>query len=80
MASVTSNVGAVVATRSPQVGKAANGKGHYRLPDACKCNYAENFLDDSPFTAEGKLKAVANGVPLAMGRALAKAVMEATTT
>lgn len=36
-----------------------------------------DFLEDSPFTSAGKSKAVGNGVPLAMGRALARAVKEA---
>ncbi len=36
-----------------------------------------DFLDDAPFTAQGKLKAIANGVPLPMGRAVAKAVKAA---
>jgi DNA (cytosine-5)-methyltransferase 1 len=36
-----------------------------------------DFLEHAPFTAEGKLNAVANGVPLPMGRAIAKAVKEA---
>lgn len=36
-----------------------------------------DFLDECPFTAEGKLKAVANGVPVPMGRALARALKEA---
>jgi DNA (cytosine-5)-methyltransferase 1 len=36
-----------------------------------------DFLDDAPFTRDGKLKAIANGVPLPMGRAIAKAVKEA---
>lgn len=34
----------------------------------------EGFLDDAPFTRDGKLKAIANGVPLPMGRAIAKAI------
>jgi DNA (cytosine-5)-methyltransferase 1 len=34
----------------------------------------ENFLDDAPFTTEGKRRVVGNGVPLPMGKALAKAV------
>lgn len=38
----------------------------------------EDFLADSPLTVAGKCKAVGNGVPFAMGRALAKAVKEAT--
>lgn len=37
-----------------------------------------DFLKDSPLTVAGKCKAVGNGVPLAMGRALARAVREAT--
>lgn len=37
----------------------------------------EHF-DLPPFTVEAKVKAVANGVPLPMGRAIAKAVREAT--
>lgn len=32
------------------------------------------FLREAPFTVEGKRKAVANGVPLPMGRAIARAV------
>jgi len=37
----------------------------------------EGFLDDTPFTAQGKLQVVANGVPLPLGRAVAKAVRAA---
>lgn len=39
---------------------------------------SQNFLDDAPFTAEGKLQAVANGVCLHTGRVIAMAVKEAT--
>ncbi len=39
----------------------------------------EDFLKDAPFTVTGKCKAVGNGVPLPMGRAIAKAVREATS-
>ena len=38
-----------------------------------------DFLDDAPFTVEGKLKVIANGVPLALGRAVARAVRQALT-
>jgi DNA (cytosine-5)-methyltransferase 1 len=38
---------------------------------------SEDFLADAPFTKGGKLKAIANGVPLPMGRAIAKAVKAA---
>jgi DNA (cytosine-5)-methyltransferase 1 len=36
-----------------------------------------DFLADAPFTVAGKIKAVGNGVPLAMGRAVARAVKAA---
>jgi len=39
----------------------------------------DGFLSDSPLTVAGKCKAVGNGVPLPMGRAIAKAVKEAIT-
>jgi DNA (cytosine-5)-methyltransferase 1 len=37
----------------------------------------EDFLDLAPFTVHGKRKVVGNGVPLPMGRAVAKAVKRA---
>lgn len=37
----------------------------------------EDFLEVAPFTLEGKHKVVGNGVPLPLGRAVAKAVKEA---
>lgn len=37
----------------------------------------EDFLDGAPFTVAGKIKVVGNGVPLAMGRAVAAAVKRA---
>lgn len=37
----------------------------------------DDFLADAPFTASGKSKAVGNGVPLPMGRAVARAVKAA---
>jgi site-specific DNA-cytosine methylase len=59
-------------------GAGNGGKGRYKLPDACRLQgLPEDFLSDAPFTADGKLKAVANGVPLPMGRAIARAVKEA---
>lgn len=36
-----------------------------------------DFLSDAPFTAAGKCRAIGNGVPLPMGRAVAKAVKRA---
>ncbi len=50
----------------------------YRLPEACRLQgLPEDFLADAPFTAQGKLQVVANGVPLPLGRAMAQAVKEA---
>ncbi len=37
-----------------------------------------DYLEHCPFTANGKRKAIGNGVPIPMGRALARAVLEAT--
>lgn len=49
--------------------------GRYRLADALRLQgLPESFLDHCPFTADGKLKAVANGVPIPLGRAIAKAI------
>lgn len=36
-----------------------------------------DFLDEAPFTVDGKLQVIGNGVPLHMGRAVAKAVRRA---
>lgn len=61
---------------TPGAGNA--GKGRYRLGDALRLQgLPEDFLDHCPFTAEGKLKAIANGVPRWMGVAVAKAVRQA---
>lgn len=37
-----------------------------------------DFLNGAPFTARGKFQVIGNGVPLAMGRAVARAVRAAT--
>jgi len=48
------------------------------LADHCRRQgLSPDFLDKAPFTLEGKSKAVGNGVPLPMGRAVAKAVKRA---
>jgi len=47
----------------------------YTLAEACELQgLPPGFLAAAPFTAAGKLQAVANGVPLPMGRAIARAV------
>jgi len=37
----------------------------------------EDFLEAAPFTVAGRIKVIGNGVPLAMGRAIARAVRQA---
>lgn len=50
----------------------------YRLPEACRLQgLPEDFLEEAPFTAQGKLQAVANGVPIQLGRVMAVAVKTA---
>jgi DNA (cytosine-5)-methyltransferase 1 len=39
-----------------------------------------NFLEDAPFTEGGKRKMVANGVPIPLGRAIARAIKKAVLT
>ena len=52
--------------------------GRYRLAEALRLQgLPPTFLDHCPFTAEGKLKAVANGVSMFSGRAIARAVRAA---
>jgi len=86
-ATVTSNVGGMHGTPNPKslhgtVTSSDGGRSvrmrRYSIPEACRLQgLPENFFEHSPFTAEAKLKAVANGVPLPMGRAIAKAVKAA---
>ena len=38
-----------------------------------------DFLRESPFTNEGRWRVIGNGVPLALGRAVARAVRETLT-
>lgn len=53
-------------------------RGARSLDDACELQgLPRDFCEHMPFTKEGKLKAVANGVPLPMGRAIAQAVKRA---
>lgn len=48
------------------------------LREACRLQgLPEDFLADAPFTVHGKRKVIGNGVPLPMGRAVAKAVKAA---
>lgn len=81
---VTGNVGGIsgggrvpTVTGSDGAATGMRPMTRYKLADALRLQgLPEDFLSDAPFTAEGKLKAVANGVPLPLGRAIAKAIRE----
>ena len=56
-------------------------EGHYvqDIADACEAmGLPRDFTDHMPFTMHGKRSVLGNGVPMAMGRAVARAVREAT--
>lgn len=60
-------------------GMSWNSKSKDAVAELCrKQGLPETFLDDSPFTVAAKCKAIGNGVPIPMGRAIARAVREAT--
>jgi DNA (cytosine-5)-methyltransferase 1 len=65
-----------IATRKGASAMGFKTTGYYR--DALKAQgLSEDFLADAPFTVAGKIKCVGNGVPLPMGRAIARAVRKA---
>jgi DNA (cytosine-5)-methyltransferase 1 len=70
-----------VAVTAAHPGDARPKGGHlivYDWPEMCRLQgLPPDFLVDAPFTMDGKRKALANGVPLPMGRAVARAVREA---
>lgn len=50
----------------------------YQFSEMCRLQgLPEDFLADAPFTMDGKRRVVGNGVPLPMGRAIARAVKQA---
>ena len=59
--------------------RAVSGPGNGRtLRDAIRLQgLPDDFLSEAPFTLHGKLAAVGNGVPIPMGRAVARAVKRA---
>ncbi len=67
--------------RATRKGASAMGyKTKAYFADACRNQgLPADFLEKAPFTIAGKIKCVGNGVPLAMGRAIAKAVRKAIT-
>jgi len=56
-----------------------NAKSSRAFRDLCEAQGLPEDFDLPPFTVAAKCQAVGNGVPLAMGRAIAEAVKEATT-
>lgn len=59
--------------------KATASAGVIPIEEMCRLQgLPSDFLEGAPFTTHGKRKVIGNGVPLAMGRAVAKAVMRAT--
>lgn len=73
---------AVTGRHAGEIGLTGGHRGspaHYTLDEMLRLQgLPENYLDHCPFTVQGKRKTIANGVPIPMGRALARAVREAT--
>ena len=68
---------AVLAGHGP-VGRGANWQVNPSLEDACEAmGLPRDFTKEMPFTMSGKRSVIGNGVPMAMGRAIAKAVRRA---
>ena len=67
----------VMAGHGP-VGRRAGYEVNLSLSEMCRLQgLPENFLDEAPFTVLGKRKVIGGGVPLPVGRAIARAVKEA---
>lgn len=68
----------VLAGHGPALGQRVRGiAGRDPAEMARLQGLPEGFLDDAPFTIHGKKRVIGNGVPLPMGRAIAKAVRKA---
>jgi DNA (cytosine-5)-methyltransferase 1 len=58
----------------------ARGLGDYTVAQMCRLQgLPETFGDELPFTTHGKRRVIGNGVPLPLGRAVARAVKRAMT-
>ena len=64
--------------RNGKGGMPFNAKSAAAFREVCRKQGLPDDFDLPPFTVEAKCKAIGNGVPLSMGRAIAKAVMEQT--
>ena len=77
-AAVTAAHAGARGTKGYQEGRPRYKVARYSVAEACRLQgLPEDFLAEAPFTEQGKLKVLANGVPLPMGRAIARAVKRA---
>lgn len=68
----------VLAGHGPVAGQRSRGLPGYSIAEMCELQgLPADHLDSAPFTVHGKKYAVGNGVPLPMGRAIARAVKAA---
>jgi len=68
---------AVLAGHGP-IGRGKNYQGTVSIAKMCELQgLPQDFLDEAPFTVQGKRRVLGNGVPLPMGRAIAQAVVKA---
>jgi len=64
--------------RGPKGGRSTSQRTRAELQRGLRLQgLPEDFLDRSPFTIQGAIRAVGNGVPIPMGRAVARAVKRA---
>jgi DNA (cytosine-5)-methyltransferase 1 len=69
---------AVLASHGGGIGSIYRRMAKYSLPDACELQgLPRDFTDSLPFTRQWKYEVIGNGVPLPMGRAVARAVKRA---
>jgi DNA (cytosine-5)-methyltransferase 1 len=68
---------AVLAGHGPAVGRVYRGLTKYAWPEHCALQGLPADFDLPGFTRHAKYEAVGNGVPLVMGRAIARAVAKA---
>lgn len=68
----------VLAGHGPVAGQRDRGLPGYSIGDMCELQgLPVDYLDRAPFTVHGKKYVIGNGVPLPMGRAIARSVKEA---
>lgn len=68
---------AVLAGHGPAVGRVARGMTKYEWREACRLQGLPEDFDLPGFTYAARYEALGNGVPLPMGRAIARAVRQA---